>query len=88
MNDVSKSFFENEKILKQGFRFEELCKQLKYISQFPDKLPIIPERSLIRKAKVVRNKIFMKGWTDSRLKNSILYVQAREVIDEYVSFLN
>lgn len=88
MNDISNSFFENEKILKKGFKFEELCKQLKYISQFPEKLPKTPEESLIRKAKLIRNKIFIKGWTDSRIKNSILYVQAREIIDEYVSSLN
>lgn len=85
MKTVSELFIENEEVLENYFDFERIGKQLMFISAFPEELPKRPTEAQSRKARLIRDKIHLNGWSGPKLENTIFYVQARELINQYRS---
>ena len=85
MKTVSQLFIENEEVLEKSFDFERICKQLMFMSTFPEDLHKKPTEAQSRKARLIRDKIHLNGWSGPKLENTIFYVQARELINQYRS---
>lgn len=81
---IYNKFLQNEILLKKEFSFELLCRQLVFLAKYAKELRLPEENVLSRKALVIRNSIIKNGYIDSRLVNTLLFTQARSVIDAYL----
>ena len=85
MTEIEKRFLENEVFLSTAFSFERLGKQLLYLSICPDSFTKRPSPEVSKKAQKIRDRLLSKGGVDDRHENTLILIQAREVINLYLS---
>lgn len=85
MTEIEKRFWDNEVFLSKAFSFERLGKQLLYLSICAEDFSKKPSSEISRKAKIVREKLLSKGGVDNRHENTLIHIQARQIIDLYLS---
>lgn len=85
MTEIEKRFLDNEVFLSTAFSFERLGKQLLYLSICPEDFTKKPSSEISRKAKIIREKLLSKGGVDNRHENTLIHIQAREIINQYLS---
>lgn len=70
------------KVLNEEFDFENLGKCLMFISVLPERVGNVSQsdRFLARR---FRDHIFLHGYIDSRLKNTLVYIQSIELLSKF-----
>lgn len=81
-------FFENEESLAQTFSFEKLGTQLHLLSSCPEDFRIVPTDSIQRRSKLMFKKLTDQSNMSDSLINTMLYTQARLVINDYMSLIS